>query len=158
MAVFARHNGMESDQRKSRHIMVEELRAAPAILSMTPLATISKQARMPIIFAMTGHAGRRQLVLIEIAGMAAIASYLRMRGLQRKFRCLAVIESDFGPLGVIVAAFAPGSIPPRMDVLDLVAICALHADSRVTLSEVACGARNGAVRVAHRKPGLVVIE
>src|SRR5882757_5509069 len=104
MAFLARHDGVESDQGKSRDIMIERRRATPTILAMASLAAIAKQALMPVILPMTRYAGRRQLIAMEIAGMTGIALDLRVGSSQRKSRRLAVIEPDCRPLGRVVAA------------------------------------------------------
>ena len=158
MAFLARHNGVKSDQRKSRDIMIERRRATPTILPMASLAAIAQLTVMPIIFPMTGYAGGRQLIAVERSGVAGCALYLGMRRSQRKFRRLGVIESDRRPFALVVAAVALGSVPPGVDVLNSVAIRARHANSLVILPGMARGARNGAMRTSQGELGPVVVE
>jgi hypothetical protein len=120
MAFLARHDGMASDQRKPGDIMIER-RSTPADLAVTLFAANAQLALVSIILLMTGHAGGRQFVTIEIAGMTRIALDLRMRASQRKFRSLMVEMNRF-PLVLIVAGFALGAISPGVDILNLVTI------------------------------------
>jgi len=80
MAFLARHHSMTPDQRKSGDVMIEGLYLTPVGLAVTLLAAGAKLPLVPIVLAVTGHAGRRQLVAIEIAGVARIALNLRVRG------------------------------------------------------------------------------
>lgn len=90
--------------------------------------------------------------------MAGIALDLRVCGPERKFRLFVVIEVDRDPLVLIVAAFAFGSIPSGVDVLNLVAIGARCADPLVALASMAGGARYFAMRALQRELGFVVVE
>jgi hypothetical protein len=90
--------------------------------------------------------------------MAGIALDLRVGGAQRKSRCLAVIKPDCRPLGLVVAAFALGSIPSRVHILDFVAIHTSQADTLVAFPRMARGAENRAMRAPQREPGLIVVE
>ena len=76
---------------------------------------------MLVIFLVTRHTGRRQLVAIDITGMAEIALDLHMRCSQRIF-CLVMIEMNRFPLVLVVAAFALGTVSSGVNVLNLVAI------------------------------------
>jgi hypothetical protein len=69
-----------------------------------------------------------------------------------------VIEVDLGPPVLFVAAFAFGSIPSAMDILNLVAIDARCADSFIAFADMARGARDIAVRTLQPKFGLVMIK
>jgi hypothetical protein len=80
MAFLARHDGVASDQWKSRDVMIEGRCAAPIVLAMTSLTTSAKPAVVPIVLAMAGHTCCRQLVAMEIASVARIALNLRMCG------------------------------------------------------------------------------
>lgn len=80
MAFLARDNGMASDQRKSRDVMIERRDAAPGVFAMAHLAANAELTLVPVILAMARHTRGRQLVAIEIASVAPIASDLRVRG------------------------------------------------------------------------------
>jgi hypothetical protein len=80
MAFLARHDGVASDQRKSRDIVIERCYAAPIVLAMASLTTNAKLAVVPIVLAMARYTRCRQLVAIEIASVAHIALDLRMCG------------------------------------------------------------------------------
>lgn len=104
---------------------------------MTPLATIAELTAVPIVLAVTGYAGRRQLVAVEIAGMARVAFYLRMGASKWKFRRLIMVEANCAPLALIMAGFTLRPVPSAMDVLNPVAIEARSANSLVAFAAVA---------------------
>ena len=79
MALFARHDRVASDQRKSREVVIERGGSAPTDLAVTFLAVGAKLSLVAIILPVTGNARRRQLVVVKIAGVAGIAFNLRMR-------------------------------------------------------------------------------
>src|SRR5215468_7381568 len=122
MAFLARHDAVVADQRKSRDIMIEGCYAAPIILAMAPLAANPKLTSVRIVGAMAGHACRLPLVAIEITGMARIALDFCMGGPEWEFRVLIVIKANRGPLVLLVAGCAFGSVPSAMDILNPVAI------------------------------------
>ena len=80
MTFLAGYDGVTANQRKPGDIVIERRRFPPAGLSMTLLAATSKLALVLVVLLVTGHAGRCQLVAIEIPGMTEIAFYLGMRG------------------------------------------------------------------------------
>ncbi len=157
VAFLARHHGMAPDQRKPRDVMIEGRYAAPIVLAMASLAANTEPAVVPVVLAMAGHTGRRQLVMVEIAGVAGIALHLCMCGPERKLGRFVVIEANRGPLVLVVARLASGSVPSGMDILNLVAVDAGRADSLVAFADMAAGARDIAVRGLQREPGLVVV-
>jgi hypothetical protein len=156
MAFLARHDGMASNQRKPGDIVIKG-RFAPADLSVTLFAANAKLAFVSIILLMTGRAAGAQSVAIEIPGMASIALDLRMRALKWKFR-LVMVEMDCLPLVLIVAGFALGAVSSGVNILDLVAIHAQHADAFVALANMAGGTGDGLVSALERKPRRVVVE
>ena len=158
MAFLAGHDGVSTDQRKTRHVVIEGHYAAPARLSVTLLATATELTFVPVILAVAGHTGRRQLVAIEIAGVAGIALDVRMCGSQRKLGRLAVVEADRVPLALVVAALALGPVAPAMHVLNSVAVHACGADVLVALVQMAGGAGHGTMRRYKREFGTSVIE
>src|SRR5215469_992518 len=157
MALLTGHDRVAPDQRKPRDVVIERSDAPPARRAMALLAAGAELALVLVILAMARHAGRPQLVAVDVAGVARIAFDLRVRGAQREFR-LVVIEVDCGPLVLIVAGFALRPIPPAVDVLYPVAIDAPCADILVALAGMARGARHSAMSAAKRELRLVVVE
>jgi len=158
VAFLACHDGVVSDQRKSRYVMIEGCYVAPIVLAMASLAANAKLTVVRIVGAMAGHTCRCQLVAIEITGVARIAFDFCMGGPEREFRVLVVIKADRGPLVLLVAGCALGAVPSAMDILNPVAIHARRADSLVPFANMARGARHIAVRTLQRKHGLAVVE
>jgi hypothetical protein len=158
MAFFASHDGVSADQRKSGDVVIEGRYPAPAGLSVTLLATISKLAFMSVILLVTRHTGRRQFVAIEIPRMAAIALDLRMPAFQRIFRHLVMIEVNYLPLVLIVAAFAFSAISSGVGVLNFVTVQAQGSDALVALALMANCAGDVAVSALERKFGRAVVE
>jgi len=158
MAFLACHDGVVSDQRKSRDVMIEGCGTAPIVLAMASLAANAKLTVVRIIGAMAGHTCRRQLVAIEITGVARLALDLCMGGPEWELRVLIVTKADRGPLVLLVAGSALGAVPSAVDVLNPVASDARCADSLVPFANMARGARDIAVRTLQRKHGLAVVE
>jgi hypothetical protein len=158
MTFLARHDGVAPDQRKSRDVVVEKRCSAPAGLSMALLATTAELAFVTVILAVTRHAGRRQLVAIEIACVARIALDLRMRGSQWKFCRLVMIEANRAPLALVVAAFAFGAVPSGVDILNPVAIHTCGADILVAFANMARGAGDGTMCTLERELRAAVVE
>jgi hypothetical protein len=146
MAFLARHDGVPTDQWKSRNVVIEGCHAAPIVLAVASLATIPKLTVVPIVLPVTGNAGRAQLVTIEIAGMARVTLHLCMGASEWKFRRFVMVEANRAPLVLIMASFALGAVPSAVDVLNLVAIEARGANSLVAFAAVARRTRNGAMR------------
>jgi hypothetical protein len=157
MASLARNDGVAPDQRKSRDVVIEGRDAAPIVLAVTSLATIAKLTVVPIVLTVTRYARGRQLVAIEISGMARVAFYFRVGASQRKFRRLIVVEANRAPLILLMARLALGAVPSAVGVLNLVAIETRGANSFVMFAAMARGTSHGAMRAAERKLGLVVV-
>lgn len=158
MAFLAGHDGVATDQRKSRDLVIESDRPAPARLVVALLAPGSELTLVAVILTVTGHTVGCQLVTIEIARVAGIAFDLGMRGSKREFGLLAVVEADRTPLALIVTGLAFCAVPSAMDVLNSVAIRACRADVLVAFGHMAGGARHGTVGSAERELRPVVIE
>lgn len=137
MALLARHDRVTSNERKPGEIVIKGGYSAPADLYVTALAAISELALVPVILEMTGSTSRRQLVAIESSGMARIALHLCMRSSQWKFGLPVMIEANCAPLVLVVAAFALGTVPFVVDILNPMAIDAGRANSLVALTDVA---------------------
>jgi hypothetical protein len=138
--------------------VVEGGYAAPTGLVVTPLATWTKLAFVAIILPVTGYAGRRQLIAIEITSVAGIAFDFRMRGSQRKFRRLVMIEENRLPLVLVVAGLAFAAVPAGMSILNPMAIDACGTDPLVAFANMARGAEDGAMRPLEPELGLVMVE
>jgi hypothetical protein len=157
MALLASYDGMASDQRKSSDVVIEGLYLAPTGFSVALLAAATKLALVPIVLPVTRYTARCQLVAIEIAGMARIALDLRMRGSQRKFRRLVMVEENRFPLVLFVAGLAFSTVPTGVNVLNPVAIDACRANSLVAFANMACGAEDSAMCSAEGELGLIVV-
>jgi len=158
MTFLTGHDGVPTDQRKTRQVVIEGNYAAPARLSVALLAAAAELTFVPVILAVAGHTGRRQLVAIEIAGVAGVALDVRMRGSQRKLGRLAVVEADRVPPALVVAALALGPVAPAMHVLNSVAVHACGANVLVALVHMAGGTGHGTMRCYKREFGPFVIE
>jgi hypothetical protein len=156
MAFLARHNGVATDQRKSRDVVIER-HAAPIVLAVTSLATIAQLTVVPIVLTVTGYAGRPQLVAIEIAGMAGVALYLRMGASEWKFRPPIMVEANRAPLVVLMAGLALCTVSSTVDVLNLVTIDACSANSLIAFAAVTRRTCNVTMRAVERELGLVVV-
>jgi hypothetical protein len=158
VAFLACRDGVVSDQRKSRDVMIERCGVSPFVLAMASLAASAKLTAVRIVGAMARDARGRELVVVEITGVARIAFDLRVGGPEWKFRVLVVTKVDRGPLVLLVAGSTLGAVPCAVDVLNPVAIHARCADSLVAFANMARGARDIAVRSLQWKAGLVVIK
>jgi len=78
VALLARHHRVAPDQGKPRKIVIERRGSAPAALAVTFLAVVAELALVFVVCAVTGNACCRQLVAIEVAGMAVVALDLRV--------------------------------------------------------------------------------
>ena len=157
MAFLAGYNGMAPDQRKPGDVMIERRCFPPAGLSVTLLAATSKLALVLVVLLVTGHAGRCQLVAIEIPGVTEIAFDLRMRGSQRVFRLVMIEMKRFPPV-LVVTTLALGAVAPGVNVLNLVAIQTQGADALVALANMARRAGDGGVGALERKFRRAVVE
>lgn len=120
VALLARHRLVQAYQREARNLMIEGELLPPARIAVARLATFAQLALMRILLAVTGHARRRELVPIEVTGMATLAFHLGMGISQREAR-LVVIEADRLPFFLIVARLALVAEAAGMDVLKTVA-------------------------------------
>jgi len=121
MALIAADLRVTADQWKSRQIVVECDRLAPARLFMALLATGAELALVGLILLVTGHALGGQLVAVEITFMTGVALDLRVLAPQRKLGQLVVIEAHGLPFLRGVAGFALGTVPAGMRIIDAVA-------------------------------------
>jgi hypothetical protein len=157
MAFFARYDGVASDQRESRNVVVEGGYTAPTRLVVTSLAAGTQLALVAIILPVTGYTGGGQFIAIEIAGVASIAFDFCMRGSQRKFRRLVMIEENRAPFVLVVAGLAFAAISSGMNILNPVAIDACGTDPLIAFANMARGADDGTMCASERKLGLVMV-
>ncbi len=158
VAFLAGHDGVAPDQGKSRNVVIESDAATPIRLIVALLAPGSELPLMTVILAVAGRAGGRQLVAVEIAGVAGVTTDLGVCPAQGIFGRLVVIEVAHGPLLLIVAAVALRPVPSAVDVLNLVAIRAGGADALVAFVHMARGTGHCAVRALQAEFGAIVIE
>ena len=158
MAFLTGHDGVAPNQGKSRDVVIERHDAAPVRLAVALLAPVAEFALVRVIFSMTRHAGRRQLVAIEIAYMTGIAFDLGVRRPQRELGRLIVVEMDRGPLPLVVAAVALRSVPSAVHIFDSVAVRTCRPEVLVAFVHMACGAGNGAMGLPEQEFGLLVVE
>lgn len=121
MALLAGHRDVQAEEGKTRQIVVEADRFSPAALVVALTAAGSELPLVRIVLPVTGDACRRQLVLVEVAGVASGAFLPRMCTLQREFRRLGMIKFYIGPFHRRVARVAFCTIAPAMGILDAVA-------------------------------------
>ena len=125
---------------------------------MALFAPAAELTFVPVILAVAGHTGRRQLVAIEVAGVACIAFDFGVAASQRKFSHLVVIEVNRAPFILVVAGLALGAVSSAMSVLDPVAVNACRADPLVPLANMARGAEDRAMCPLKWELGLVMVE
>ena len=98
MALFTWHGRVKSDQGKICNVVIERYLSTPARLIVASLTVLPELTFVGIVRPMTSIASRRQLILIEVAGMTTLTFYARVRSPEWKLRDLRMIERDFGPL------------------------------------------------------------
>jgi len=158
MAVFARHNRVQSYQWKARQVVIEVNFLAPTRLFMALPAIAAHLALVRIILAMARDARHRQLVAVEVARVAALACDLRVTAAQWKLGCLVVVEGDRGPCLRGMARLATSAVFTGVFVLQAVAGMAGRGQAFVALTDVARCAGDVAVRAGQRETGLAVVE
>jgi len=78
MTFLARHGGMQADERKAGHVMVEDHALVPLLFAMAAGAFFTFLALMYVVAFMTGKAGIASLLLVQIAAMAVLAGDVLM--------------------------------------------------------------------------------
>lgn len=137
MAVFAWHDRMASDQRETRDIVIEGHFLTPAGFPVALLTSIAELTLVRIVLLMTGHASGRELIAIEIAGMAGIAFYLCVFAAQRKLCHFVMVETHRPPFGRSMASLALGAIAAGMGVLQTMAGGTIHRQIFIAFASVA---------------------
>ena len=158
VAFLAGDHCMQSDQRKSRQVMIKSHLLPPARLVVASLTGAAQLTVMRVILAMAGDAGRRELVAIEVTRVAAFAGDLRMTAAKRKLGCLVVIEGDRRPLVGGVAGLAIGAISAGVLVVEAMAGDARPGKIFVSLPRMACRTSDRAVRADEGELRFTVVE
>jgi hypothetical protein len=148
---------MASDERKARQIMIECERFVPVRVAMTLLAAGAQLTFVRVILLVTRHAARRQLIAVEIFGVAGIAFGRGMAAAQWKFR-LVVIEEHGLPEILVVAVLAFGTITAAVNVLNLMTSHAGRRNIGISLAGMARRAIDRSMRSSQREFGGVMIE
>ena len=74
MALLARNDGVFSEQRKTREIVIVGDLLAPGVFVVALLAVLAELALMRVVLLVAGDAGRPELVLVQIARVAGLAA------------------------------------------------------------------------------------
>lgn len=125
---------------------------------MAGLTVLPELAPVGVIRRVAGVARRRELILVEIATMAALALQARMRPPQREICRLGMVERHFFPLRWRVATLALPAISPAMNVLNRMARDAFSRQILIAFTDVASRALNPLMRTFERKSRLGVVE
>ena len=158
VAFLAGDHRMQSDQGKSRQVVIKGYLLTPTCLVVTALTGAAQLAVVRVILLMAGDARHGELVAIEVARVAALASDLRVPAAERKFGCLVVIETDRRPLAGGVAGLAIDAILAGVLVVETMAGDARPGEIFVSLPRMACRACDLGVRADEGKPRLAVVE
>lgn len=158
MAFLARQNGMTPDQRESGEVVIEGHFLTPARFPVALLAAAAELSFVGIVLLVTGHAARRQLVAIEIAGVTGIAFDLGVLTSQWKLGLFVVVETHRLPLGRGVAGLALGAVAAGVRVLQPMTGSTGRRQVLVALAGMTGGASDILVSAVERESGLAVIE
>ena len=78
VAALTGHSGVQPDQGEAGHVVVEHDFLAPALFVVTAFAFIAELALVGVLLFVARDACGFQLVLVEIAGVAAFTCHLAM--------------------------------------------------------------------------------
>jgi len=93
MALLAGRYRVTANQRKSRDVVIESHTPPPARFLVALFAAAAELSFMGIVFLVTRHAIRSELVPIEVAGMTGVALDLRMLAAQWELGHPVMIEA-----------------------------------------------------------------
>ncbi len=158
VAFLARDDGVPSEQREARRIMIESDLLAPAGFFVTILTLRPELALMGIIFAVTRDTRRRQLILIQMSGVTRIAKHLDVLAAQRELRLPIVIELDVRPFRWAMAGVAFLTIASSMAIVDIVAGDTSRGQILITLTGMAAGAADQLVCAIECEFCLTMVE
>ena len=99
MTLFTGGNGMQTDERKSSQIMVEEYLLSPRVLVVTVLAMLPFLTVVDIVIRVAAVAVGCQFISFFFSRMTVATGHLVVGATQREFRVLVVIELDLLPTG-----------------------------------------------------------
>jgi hypothetical protein len=102
VAFLARNDGVFSEKRKMREIVIVGDLLPPSRFVVALLAIGAELALMRVVLLVAGYAGSPGLVTVKIAGVAGFAAHARMGVVQREFR-LRMIEANGFPLRSLMA-------------------------------------------------------
>ena len=122
MAFLARHGGMQTDERETRHVMVEDDALVPFLLIVTARALLSFLALVDVIIFMAGKTGIASLLLVQITAMAVLAGHFFVGTLQKKLSILIVGEGGVLPFAGTVTAVALAAVAAGMLVVVLMTV------------------------------------
>lgn len=116
VALLARDHGVESEEGKARKVVVEEHIGTPPafVVALRTLRTLLSP--MNVAAPVAGHTGGIGL-LIERAGMTALAGGRSMHSPQRKVRAPVMVEFGGRPRGRCVTGVALGAVATAMAVV-----------------------------------------
>lgn len=134
---------VRTDQRKAGLYFMIKFRVGPGRLGMTVSAGRAALPTVHIIGRVTTGAGRGRC-LPAVGSVAGCAGYLRMAGLQRKFR-LCVVEVDGGPARRVVTGRA---IVAQLSFVRLDPAVAVHTATRCVAEFLPRGMTAGAGHAA----------
>ena len=89
VAGLARDRSMQTDEREPRQVVVECDLLPPVRFVVTGFALGTELAFMGIVLLVAGGAIQRELVTVEIAGVAGVAKNLSVLALEGEFRALS---------------------------------------------------------------------
>ena len=127
MAFFARYGGMQSDERKTRHVMIKNHAFVPFLLVMAARTFLAFLAFVYVIAFMAGKTGIAPLFLVQVAAMTILAGDVLVGALQGELGVLVMGESGMFPLAGGVTAVAFAAVAAGMLVVMLVTVVALGA-------------------------------
>src|SRR5581483_1247245 len=120
MALFALDLDVRAEQRKAREAVVEA-RVLPRAFAMAALALVALLALVLVVFPVAGDAGARELVAVEVAGMAAVALHRGVFAAQRISGVAVVVEQQRAPVLLAVTGRAFFAVARLVHVVLLVA-------------------------------------
>jgi len=112
VAFLAGHDGMHTDQRKARQVMVETDFITPAGFAMTAFALLAFLPGMHIIGTMTRKTFPDGLFLLKVATMTGRTAHLTVLARQRKTGLPVMIEIRLVPSpGCVAGTTFPAILP-----------------------------------------------
>lgn len=158
MAIEALQVGVPARQGELRRFGVIEADLAPVVGVVTGLAFRAIATLVRIIRLVAGDACRAELLLIELARMATVASDIAMAADQRERGVASMVEPDAFPFARNVASRTLRTVTSAVHVVQPVAVVALSRCALVALAGMATQACDVVVGAVQRELGLAVVE